>query len=461
MASRSSVGVGMGVTVFILSVLTIGLLVLWAIYFTKYKDSQTALQTERAGTKDYIGEGEKNQDSVRRILAEAKRKNKTVVAFLAENQDNILRRVTGAGTDSIEKFEQELAKVKGAGGGKSLVNVIADRDAEIAQLTDQVRQAQDAQQTALANMQAESERVKQIEKARDEAVKTLTDQVNEYKSEVTDYRAGIDTYKAQLDQQLATAISEAGSAQKRLADQLQKLTEENLILKNQLLALREANKSQSFRAGDEAALVDATVVGVNGAEKIAFISIGENKKAAIGMSFAVYSDASAIRPDANGNYPRGKATLEIINVGPTSSTCRILSETRGNPVIAGDVVANAIYDPNKVYKFVTYGLFDINRDGIPTALERQDLEALITAWGGKVVDGLTGDVDFLILGESPVLPPQPPNDASQAAFEEFLRQKRLVTTYNDLYQQAKDASIPILNENRLYTLIGKTPARQR
>ena len=56
----------------------------------------------------------------------------------------------------------------------------------------------------------------------------------------------------------------------------------------------------------------------------------------------------------------------MINVGDTASTCRVTSEVKGNPVVKGDVIANAIYDPNKQYKFVAFGNFDTNRDGLVT-----------------------------------------------------------------------------------------------
>jgi hypothetical protein len=179
----------------------------------------------------------------------------------------------------------------------------------------------------------------------------------------------------------------------------------------------------------------------------------------LGMTFSVYSDKSQIRPDADGNYPRGKATLEVINVGESSSTCRITSEARGNPVVKGDVIANPIYDPNKTYKFVVFGNFDANRDGAATALERQDINAMIESWGGKVADDLTGDVDFLVLGERPILPPRPSAESPFEIVQEFIRRQRDVERYDQLSARATATSIPILTENRLYTLVGKTPSR--
>ncbi|MBL8223568.1 MAG: hypothetical protein JNL62_30330, partial [Bryobacterales bacterium] len=63
---------------------------------------------------------------------------------------------------------------------------------------------------------------------------------------------------------------------------------------------------------------------------------------------------------------------------------------------------------------------------VPTALERQDAETMITAWGGLIVPDLSGDVDFLVLGERPVLPPRPGADAPLEVVQEFIRRQREV-----------------------------------
>ena len=35
----------------------------------------------------------------------------------------------------------------------------------------------------------------------------------------------------------------------------------------------------------------------------------------------------------------------------------------GQPLVRGDVVANAVYDPNYRFKFLVHGKFDIDADG--------------------------------------------------------------------------------------------------
>jgi hypothetical protein len=278
---------------------------------------------------------------------------------------------------------------------------------------------------------------------------------------VAENKAGIDVYKARVDERLTNAERDWAAEKKGLSEQIGKLTEDNLALQAQVTRLRGLQGAQVLAAGSDAALVDATVVSVDGSAKRAYLSVGADQKAQIGMTFSVYSDAAAIRPDAEGNYPAGKATIEIINVGKNSSTAMITSEVRGNPIVQGDVVANAVYDPNKSYTFVVTGNFDANRDGVATAQERVQIEAMIKEWGGKIASEIGPEVDFILMGEQPVMPAQPAANAPREVFLDFVRREDEVKAYNNLYQAAIRASIPVLNENRFYNLIGRTPIRTR
>lgn len=121
------------------------------------------------------------------------------------------------------------------------------------------------------------------------------------------------------------------------------------------------------------------------------------------------------------------------------------------------MIANAVYDPNKTYKFVVDGLFDTNGDGVATFYEREELEALIERWGGRLVDTIDGDVDFVVLGERPVIPPPPGIGAPVAVIQEYNRLKLENQRYDELIDGAEATSIPLLNSNRLQTLIGAFP----
>jgi hypothetical protein len=173
------------------------------------------------------------------------------------------------------------------------------------------------------------------------------------------------------------------------------------------------------------------------------------------MTFEVYTNASAIKADEQGNYPKGKATIEITRVlDDNSSIARIVREVSGNPVIAADVIANAVFDPRKVYSFVVFGNFDFDGDSVATPQETQNIKGIIESWNGRISDDITGDTDFVVLGEKPILPPQPkPTDPVELT-ERYILLRQQVTRYDSLLERAGQAGIPILNQNRLYTLTG-------
>jgi hypothetical protein len=72
-----------------------------------------------------------------------------------------------------------------------------------------------------------------------------------------------------------------------------------------------------------------------------------------------------------------------------------------------------------------------------------------------VIDTLAGNVDFLVLGERPILPPKPTPESPVEVIREYMRLNSLVEQYDRFLEQAQSTSVPILNQNRLFTLIGR------
>ncbi|MDX2131991.1 MAG: hypothetical protein SFY69_08065 [Planctomycetota bacterium] len=458
MASRTSGSFGLVATLVVLGLASLGFFVAFVVFYGKHSSALQKVQQLQQDQADVVRPDERNRDDVRNLVEEAKRAgNKSLVGYLVESQEAIMARVTGSRRDRPSDLANKLTGVPGA-ESSSLLTLLDAQRGQVDTLQSQLAQADEARRAAIANQQAEVARVATIEKSHRDTVNALTAQVTQYRDEIEAYRAGTDEYKKKVDEELDKVKQAAAEEEKRLADSIQQLTESKLILENQLAALRGQRNQGVVRPGDEYALVDAEVIGVEPGTRQVFLSIGRRNNVVLGMTFSVYATPQALRPDAEGNYPRGKATIEVINVGETSSTGRITSEVRGNPVVKGDVVANAVYDPNKQYKFVVFGNFDANRDGLATELERADIAAMISAWGGEVITDLTGDADFLVLGAAPLSPVRPSSDAPLEVVLEFQRREREVQRYRDLERQAQATSVPILNENRLYTLVGKTPS---
>jgi hypothetical protein len=180
----------------------------------------------------------------------------------------------------------------------------------------------------------------------------------------------------------------------------------------------------------------------------------------MGMTFEVYDDVEALRQvdQFTGALPRGKASLEVIKVGETTSTCKIVRAVPGRPVVRDDVIANAVYDPNYKFKFLIHGKFDVNGDGVPTEVEADYLRGRVEEWGGVVVRGeeLPGDLDFLVLGDEPPFPGPLRADPTPHETKIWIEKRTAYETYNRLKDHARDAQIPWLNANRFFILTGHT-----
>jgi hypothetical protein len=456
MASRSSAGIGVGITITLLGVVCLTLFITTIVFLSKYNATNRDLIQTNQQVAEYVRQDEMQNDAITRIRETAKRNNKSAIGYLSDSLRTAMQRTTGSPNETVEGLERRMQQIPGA-SGSNLVAVISDRDRQISDLNTRLEQADRDRQTALANQQNEANRVRQLQETHQQTIAAMNSDIERYKGEVDRYREEVSESRRFMDQRVESTRETAASSEAALNERVRNLEGENLQLKDQLARLRGEKRQDILTGLPEASLVDANVIAIDSSSNAVTIDRGRRDKMVLGMRFAVYTDQTAIRPNAAGEYPPGKAVVEVINVGETSSTARVVSETRGNPIVRGDVLANAIYDPNKVYTFLVYGNFDANGDGMATPAEAEDVKARIVAWGGRVVDDLSGDVDFVVLGQRPQLPPRPDVGAPLPVLQEFMRLDAMATRYDDLFRQATSTSMPVLNENRLYTLIGGRP----
>jgi soluble cytochrome b562 len=461
MAARTSASIGVGVTITLLAVACLTLFILMIVFLSKYQATNSQLVEQMQGTEIFVRTSERQRDDIGRLRDAAQRQNKSVLGYLNDSWQDAAHRVAGARTLSPDQLTSRLDAVEGA-ASSNLLAVIRGLQTDMNDLRSQLQQAEADRLTALEDRANEAARVKQLQEQHQRTIATLNNDIDRYRSDVESFRGQVDDAKRFMDGEVERIRDRSLGTESSLNDRIRRLESENLQLVDRLSKLQTEKTDSLLKPTSEAALVDGSIIGLNQAGGSVTIDRGRRDKIILGMTFAVYSDATGIRPHAEtGEYPPGKAMLEVTHVGETSSTARIISETRGNPVVRGDVIANAIYDPNKVYTFLVFGNFDANGDGHSTPGEASDIRAMIEAWGGRVVDELSGDVDFLILGQRPVLPPRPGVGSPWPVVEEFMRLDSIAQRYDRLWEQAVSTSLPVLNENRLYTLIGRTAVRRQ
>ncbi len=453
MAARSSSG-GSIIAIVVLTLFAVGFFVGFVVFLARAQNVQTELAQARADYAQIISPAERNNDAVQNLLAQAQQnRGQSLVKYLSDSLNTTMRRVAGNERETASSLSGKLDAIPGA-DASPLLSVLASRDQQIASLRAQLDDANRAAAAAQQDLQNEVERVKTLLADHQSTIAGLNEQVGKYKAEVEAFRASTNTTIADNNKRVDDIRQRASAEAASLSDRINKLSSQNQILEGQLSAFREQAQSDLVKPEDEAARVDARVVSVSPAENLVFIDRSAADRLVLGMTFEVYDSPAAIRPDKDGNYPRGKASLEIVRMGVDASAARITREIRGNPVVPGDVLANAIYDPRKVYNFVVAGEFDLNRDGAVSEAERSEVTAVIANWGGKVTDDIAGNTDFLVLGSRPSLPPQPPPDAPIAVIQEYIRLQRAAAEYDRLFDTARQTGIPVLNQSRLITLTG-------
>lgn len=451
MAARSGGGTGLVVAVVILGVASLGLFVTTVVFFSKKQAGDVKNAEQAAEVKELIGDS--RSDVVNRLREPAKKAGKPVLGYLANSMEEVMEKVDSR-KSTADDLKKKLEKIPDA-EKSSLLTIIRDRDGRVAALLDEKAAAEAARDRAQADRQNEAKRVADMDAKQKETLSSLNAEIDRLKDDVDKYRVDLNATKARMDQEVDKTREAARAQVAELTGQIRESQEKQSIATETVKRLQEQLRGKTFEIDKEYNLVDGAIIGSDPGNNQYFINIGRAQKVVLGMTFEVYPDAPTIRPDARtGEYPAGKATLEVTKIDDTSSTCRLLREKRGNPVVKGDVIANAVFDPHKTYKFLIYGNFDANGDGLATPQERSDIEALIREWGGVVVVELTGDVDFLVLGEKPAIPPSPGPNAPPPVVQEYLRIRAIVNQYDRLFAQAEATSIPIINENRLRTLTG-------
>lgn len=453
MARPTSASVGVGIAITILAVLSAALFVLTMVFYSQKQAADREIAALSGQNDVFIKSHERETPAVREVITRAR--NQSAISYLMETQKQIMRVAAGKPDMTPEDFMQQSNAL--ISQGESLLGKIRAYRTQINDLQSRLADAEAARARAEQDAQAEAARVTQIEQAARNATSDLEAQVGDYQRRIEEYRRNVDRLEGEMRDQLARRTQEHEEAQRDLSDRLAKANQTVLLLQDQIKRLR-GESDDALKPKDEYALVDGQILEIRPVAGEVVISLGRKDHVVLGQTFSVYRDAAALSPNLDtGEYAEGKAVIEVIAIDTDTSRARIVRESRGNPIVRGDVIANPVYDPTKIYRFLVYGNFDVNRDGIASKEEATDLEALIRDWGGVIESDLTGGIDFLVLGQKPVLPPQPGPDAPWEVLQEYVRLQRIVKRYDDLFAQAIASSIPVLNENRLFTLLGSIP----
>lgn len=452
MASKTSGG---GTSIFIFSSLLVALvfLVTTLVLFAKVQELTNNVALAQTDLDAAVRSGERDDRwQVLQQIAQADGRQ-GVVRYLDSALRDISEKVTGSRRDEPQIVSQRIEQALG-GNASSLLGLVNSLQSEVKSLEGRIVQSEASRDAARADMLASDDRIADIQRTHDETLSRATSEFDDYKARGDQYAADIESTRQQFETRLQQIQSDSDATIRSLEGEIAELESGMAIASDQLRTLRSERGDDELRPSFEGALVDGRILGINAATGDISIDRGRHDRLVLGLSFEVYPGGSSIRPLSNGNYPQGKASIEIIRIGDNSSVARVIRRTSGNPILVGDSIANAVYDPTKEYSFAVFGNFDTSGDGIFTPQERQDIASLISEWGGQASEHVQGDTDFLVLGRRPVLPPEPRPSDPVELIQRYLLMKQELQKYDDMFRQAQATGIPVLNQNRLYTLTG-------
>lgn len=200
---------------------------------------------------------------------------------------------------------------------------------------------------------------------------------------------------------------------------------------------------------------DGEIVSVDLATGIVILNLGSMDHVYPGLTFAIYNKNAPIPPDG-----KGKAEVEVFKVEDRISMARIKPDTIDpkQSIIAQDPIANLIWDARDKYTFVVAGNFDLDGDGSIDTDGADKIRQLIESWNAEVVDDITIETDFVVLGKMPIVGARPgaeEMDVDPSALEKYENTVKQQQRYNSILEQVKAFSIPVFDLSRFLYFIGQ------
>ena len=456
MAIRTSASTGIIISLVVFVLLTVLLLIGSILLYSDLGEAKKNATGAQDALSEYVTKQERASDWLAAMDSRSGRDS--VVGYMWNESDAI--RQYGFGLDGGATLEdvQTFGTTAGVPEGSTLAIHVTDLNR---QLQDANNAAQVADQNAKTAQAVSDDLRAQLAMATGERESLLAMET----ARLQPYVQADATYAAKIDDAV-TGFNDAQQSSRtrnrtdvaRLKSETDKLREDNVRLRGRLAEYESRMNRDRLKSADPAMLVDGHIIDVVGSGDHVYIDLGRNDQVTLGMQFEVYDGGEQIQIDPKtGVLPRGKASLQIVKVGDDSSNAKVTRSVDGRPIIRGNVIANGVYDPSYQFKFLVHGQFDANHDGTASKQEAEYIRERIGRWGGDVIRGkhIPGDLDFLVLGVEPANPLPLRENASTPEYGDYQRQREIVDLYEQLFTEAREAGIPVLNQNRLYILTGQ------
>ena len=437
------------------------------IYYVEAEDKRTRLEDTQKEINELADSKEINALG---SIVGTKARTKTWIGTMVEHLDGTTTMIVG-GVPETTSAEVKVndAGVKVANALKSaqeyitiadpnttgLVKVVNDLISEL----NKTIEAKDALQKDLNDQIAQ---FKITEKAYSDKEQVLEEEKNRLQALVDKMQADYADLQARLEQSTTQQIDNVRKQLDQAKADLK--TAEGKLLKNQAELkmtqdiLRQAQEEvrDIVPPPDPEALAhraDGKIILIDDQAQVVHLNIGTDQRVYRGLTFTVYDRSGAIPKDG-----KGKAEIEVFDVADTFCAARITKSDSKQPILLGDIAANLIWNSDKTNVFVIAGDFDLDADGNIDENAIGRIKSLIEKWGGKVVDNITIDTDYLVLGDLPQVPEQQPTLEQQeldpTALQKYEARLADLNNYKQLQAEAQALWIPIFRYERFLYFIG-------
>ncbi len=438
------------------------------IFYVKAEDFKTRLSDHSNNMANIASE--KEQRSLTKVIGK-KLKAKSYLGTLVSYLDDMLSATTGKlPEDELtleEKVNNAKMKINETIGtlGKSASGTYGPDGVDLIQTIITLKSGFDS---ANHNLDQTRKMLNDLQDEFDISVENfrieeqrLIDEKNHYQAEADKVQQNYDQLnrKSQqsADEQVKTYMNKLKKTEAKLKQknldfiQLQtKLGKNQQALQTAITKIEDIKPRPDIEV--EAFKPDAAVVSVDMQTNTVFIDAGSNDHVYVGLTFSIFDKNAPIPEDG-----LGKAEIEVFGVTETVSVAKFVSYSKKNSVVPEDIVVNLIWDSKKSNSFVVAGNFDFDRNGKIDHDGKEKIVQLIERWGGRIVDEVSIETDFVVLGKRPRVMKKP--SRSDYEIDPMIKQRyetsqRKISQYNGILSRANTYGIPVFNLSRFLNLIG-------
>ena len=202
------------------------------------------------------------------------------------------------------------------------------------------QQLKDSQQRFNDTVQNSLDKEKILMEAKDKALAQVTTIQQNY----DELKALLEKSSGQQVKTLSAQLEAEKTTTKQLNQNLLKSAAELKMAQDKIKRIQESLNAAVPPPDAEVAAfkIDGRIILLDEKSKTVFINVGSVEHAYQGLTFAIY-DKNVPMPK-NG---KGKAEIEVFNVGKNVSTARITQSDPKNPILVDDVIANLVWDSGK------------------------------------------------------------------------------------------------------------------